>query len=732
MKKAKINFTSLVIVLLLFSSFSYSQKRKLNNQVNYYYEQSDYYNVCKTFENKYSKDIEKIDNAFLVKVANSYYFLNKFDEAYKYYNASEELNETEKLNYVDVLISENEKETAAMLLASINNKESERYKAYHKSVSVNNENYLNNCFISKVPLSLYGQSFGVQFYKEGIIFSSVKDEKDTMDCRGYQYLDMFYSKKTGNKFSTPVYVDKILNSPLHDGCPSLTADELKMYFSRSTDDGTLKILETSKIGDRWGNPKSLPFNRPDYSCTHPSISSDGNTLIFTSNMLLGKGEKDLYVSYRKNGEWSIPKNLGNEINSFGDDCFPFLDKNGVLYFASSGREGYGGLDIYRAVPNEDGWDTPELLPMPVNSTYDDFNFIIKETEGYFASNRDTRTNDDQLYFFIINKGKSANILKGITVDDNENQLRGVSIDLIDEDGNVVVSGKTNINGLFETTFPCGNYKSLSIRYQKQGYQPIITPIEFDPVKTKCKDVFTAGKSEVIEFNGKLRKIRAGKAQFKGVVTDCVSNKLIAGAGVKIVDKNGEIVGSGFTRNDGSYDIIFEKPWEKSRFNELKIVVEKSEFKEFNKNVAYDDMVDATSTNENPKLLFNPCLKWSLESDVEISVQNIYFDSNSAVIKEESFKTIDEIVTLLKVHTGKIIEIGAHSDSRGGDSYNKKLSERRAEAIKNYLVNRGVSYSALIAKGYGEEQLINRCSNGIECSEEEHQQNRRVVFKVSQK
>ncbi len=113
----------------------------------------------------------------------------------------------------------------------------------------------------------------------------------------------------------------------------------------------------------------------------------------------------------------------------------------------------------------------------------------------------------------------------------------------------------------------------------------------------------------------------------------------------------------------------------------------------------------------------------------IAIQNIHYDFDKDNIRKDAAKILDELVRTMRDNPTLEIELGSHTDSRGVDIYNLDLSQRRARSVVNYLVSRGISRDRLTAKGYGETQLLNRCSNGVKCSAAEHQANRSTEFKI---
>ena len=162
----------------------------------------------------------------------------------------------------------------------------------------------------------------------------------------------------------------------------------------------LGLFEARRISpDKWGDYKQIAFSeQKPYSFAQPTLSADGQTLFFVSNMEGGYGETDIYMSERTQSGWSEPVNLGGNINSAGSEIFPFIHKSGKLYFASNRYGGQGGFDVYYSVNNNGEWSKPVPMPSPINSPYDDFSCYIfpEETSGFFASSRE---GNDNIYRF---------------------------------------------------------------------------------------------------------------------------------------------------------------------------------------------------------------------------------------------------------------------------------------------------------------------------------------------
>lgn len=244
-----------------------------------------------------------------------------------------------------------------------------------------------------------------------IYFTTSRDGvagKKTHGATGQNFTDIFESRMDKkSKWSTPVAVEGI-NSEFEEGTPSFSSDYKELYFTRCEAGKREKkgcvIMYTKRNGDKWGDPKNIAVLPDSLVTAHPSISKDGLTLYFVSDMEGGYGKKDIWkvTRLRAGDEWSKPVNLGSDINTPGDELFPFIRQDGILYFSSDGMIGLGGLDIYKATPQPDGsWSVLNMKP-PVNSFADDFGIAFEgENEmGIFSSTRKGRGNDE-LYAFEL-------------------------------------------------------------------------------------------------------------------------------------------------------------------------------------------------------------------------------------------------------------------------------------------------------------------------------------------
>lgn len=244
-------------------------------------------------------------------------------------------------------------------------------------------------------------SSGIQYYRDGIIYLfDFTDEIKTMkDHVSFGSIDMYYSILSGDTLGQPEFFSKRSAFPFPAEATSFTEDYGTVYFTKFSkfqdEESAVKIYKAEFMQDKkkssWGKKfVALDFNSDDYSCTQPTISPDGQTMVFSSDMPGGQGKFDLYVVYKNDESWSEPQNLGKEFNTEEDESFPFLDSSGLLFFSSNGHKGFGGFDVFMALPYQNGWKDVILLPDPLNSTGDEVAFSISpfdKRKAFFSSNR---------------------------------------------------------------------------------------------------------------------------------------------------------------------------------------------------------------------------------------------------------------------------------------------------------------------------------------------------------
>lgn len=425
--------------------------------------------------------------------------------------------------------------------------------------------------------------------------------------------------------------DSILQSSLSKfylASPSYDFSNQRLYYSRNVSD--VKISRKKKLSKHnlpfdavnrlqifsvpfhqgvAGDELSFLWNSDSYNTTHPFVFQQGNAMLFSSDRPGGFGGYDLYITYKSGNEWSEPVNLGSQINSIGHDMFPFVHGDSVLYYASDGKPGLGGADLYKAAIHQRVFYSPIHLGPGFNSSFDDFGlWMTDDRHGYFASNRYASPGKDELFAFELPKQCFDG--KGMVIDRlTLKPMKNVDVKIYQQDTLLAVV-KTDDEGFY--FYPC----------------------------------FTI---------------------------------------------------------DMEYELVFEEP--QFRIDTLFVLPRKSRLKQL-------DMYMTPIVEKNMVFTFN----------------DILFEYNKSDLLFESKIVLDRLAELLK-ESGARVELSAHTDSRGNDAYNLRLSQRRAESCIQYLTSQGVAINQLSAKGYGESKIKNRCRNGVTCNEEEHTLNRRVEITV---
>ncbi|WP_158798237.1 OmpA family protein [Pedobacter sp. L105] len=479
-------------------------------------------------------------------------------------------------------------------------------------------------------------------YQNGIVFTSDRATRvsKTHTIRPFLKFDgaRLPSKKiygwTGNsylKLYMKIGVDSVKLFPLpvktgyHIGPASFTADGKTIYYTLTKIPERLKgklttiYLEiyssTKDSTGNWTKPVAFAYNKPGvYSVGDPYISPDGKKLYFVSDMPGGMGGIDIYTIQKdEQGVWGMAANL-KEVNSAGNERSPYPGQKNHFYFASDGRVGMGGLDIYQYTANS--VNPIQNMGYPINSPQDDFAFNVVGTKGlaYLSSNRYGGLGSDDIYAM--------------------NEQRVFAFKLV----GTVFNSKTDK--------PVGN---AMVTLQK--------------------------------LDGTAKRIE--------------------------------------TDASGRYSFDLEQEMDYG------LTGEKTNYRSYTATVSTKSLRDSATLKRD---LFIDLI----EIDKAIRLENIYYNFDKWNIRPDAAVELDKLVTVMKENPGIWIELGSHTDSRGKVVYNQWLSQKRAQSAVDYIIQRGISKNRIIAKGYGESQLLNKCSDGVNCTESQHQMNRRTEFKITKK
>jgi outer membrane protein OmpA-like peptidoglycan-associated protein len=350
-----------------------------------------------------------------------------------------------------------------------------------------------NFEMRNVSVNTPGSDMGPAFYKDMFVFSSTSiGSKSTPSYKWNElpFLDMYSAKinETTGDLSSPQPFAPKLKTSYHDGPASFDQGKDIIYFTRNSfvkgktsksREGivNLKIFQGKLENGDWKMTGSFRYNSDEYSVGHPSVTKDGSVLYFASDMPGGYGKSDIYFSVFSNGQWSKPFNVGPKINTEGNEFFPFISGDGVLYFSSDGHGGLGALDIYFSVPERGVFNSIENMGYPVNSSKDDFGFALDSTgmKGYVSSNRLGGKGNDDLYFLKILRVPV--IIRGVIRDrDTKDILTDATVNVIDEDGKTIQTTITRTDGQFEFEVNKGQEYILNVtkEFYFENEKPIAT------------------------------------------------------------------------------------------------------------------------------------------------------------------------------------------------------------------------------------------------------------------
>lgn len=641
-----------IYILSLFLSFTFCFAQTNLKKADALFNNFSYVDASKAYE-ECLQNIKKPSIQTLKNTADSYYFISDSRNALKWYRKLYEaqdnnLTDIYYLRYIESMKSvmdydEANRITKEYLDKKGDQKEIDKYVSQKKQMdSLAKTKSLYS--IKNLEINTTKSDFGATFFQDKIVYSSARDTTKYADklynWNNQPFLNLYIAQRntTDNSLFDEIMFLPNVMTKYHEATATFDSSGKTMYYSTNIvknnklviDDSrtnNFQIIKGSIINNKLENPQKVFFDSDDYSVGHPALSEDGKWLFFASDMPGGYGETDLYyVKIAEDGTMSSPVNLGPEINTLGNDLFPFY-RNEKLYFSSNGHYGWGDLDVYESSLLADGrFSAPKNLGAPINSNKDDFAFVMDkfDTYGYVSSNRAGGKGDDDIYSFTKAKKICNQSIAGKAINSKpKSPLADVSITAYNVYNDSITTTQTNSEGKYFVTVPCNNRIRL--------------------VATKLNYTSDEKTTETTNLNG------------------------------------GEI-------NDINFELT-----------------------------NYDDLVVKKNGVE------------------KVDVQPIYFDYDKYDITPEAVDELSKVVFIMTKFPNIRIKIESHTDSRGKDSYNMKLSDNRAKATSDYIISQNIDSSRIeSAIGYGESKLINHCSNGVKCSEEEHFVNRRSDFIIIQK
>lgn len=639
--KIKTTLYSLFILLLLTSG--YAQKKTVAKaDVNY--DRYAYVDAIVNYEKVAAKGYQ--DEKMFQKLGNAYYFKAELPQASKWYEQLFTLYPNQEAEYYyrysQTLKSTGDYKKSDQMLEQFNLKSGNDKRGI---LFKENKNYLEEIKANSGRFQVVDagvnsafSDYGSSFLGDKLVFASARDtggvSKKVFKWTNKSFTNLYASEmKPDGEMGIPERFVRTINSKFNESTPIFTQDGKTMYFTRnnylegkrgrdSSKNTLLKLYKaTLDTEGEWSNVTELPFNSNEYSVAHPALSQDEKNLYFASDMPGTLGQSDLFsVKINQDGTYGTPENLGPEINTEGRETFPFVSEDNELFFASDGRPGLGGLDIFVAKKEVDeSFYGIQNVGEPINSNQDDFAFLInKKRNGFFTSNREGGKGYDDIYRFVEYKKLICDqMLSGLITDQETKEIvSNAKMSLFDSNFKPLQVAQTDAQGRYSFAVDCG--KTYYVRAEKEDYQT-----KEGSVRSKS---FSGSKDYSMELERRIKPITVG--------------------------------------------------------------------------------TDLAKTLDIPM---------------------IYFDLDKSYIRKDASYELAKVLTVMQQYPAMKIEVRSHTDSRQTAAYNEKLSDRRAKATVAWLVKNGINSARLIGKGYGESQLVNPCSDGVKCSEEEHQANRRSEF-----
>lgn len=565
------------------------------------------------------------------RLADAYRRHNVWERSLTHYRqlyAQHPLTGDTALHYGQVLLASGEPDDAADMFLRVLQQTPENIHALQlfESTQGYSSFYRDSArfFVNRLTIPGVATAFAGVPYQGGLLFAAEKelDTRNGSPWTNSSYLDLYHTRSKTEVTWTPAEtIPGVVNGSYHEGPAALSPDGRTLYFTRSNyvqrklqkdERNTSHLMlfrATLDSSGQWGDMHAFAYNSEKWSTGHPALSADGKTLYFASDRPGGFGGSDIWRCQDNGTGWSEPVNLGPTVNTPGVEVFPTVNGN-TLHFASTGHVNMGGLDIFETQEHATGWKDPINLNAPINTSKDDFFFVLDSTNkgGFLSSDRDGR---DQIYAFTLYEPMFY--LDGVVMDEEDRFLSNVHVVLTELATGKDVPLMTGLDGKFN--FELDPNTDYSLRASREG------------VLTRSTLVSTKGltRSDTLNTTLHMTTLRIGEA---------------------------------------------------------------------------------------------------------IAINNIYYDYDKWDIRPDAATELDKLARIFIENPNMDFELGSHTDSRGGDTYNLVLSDARANAAVNYLIQRGVDPDRIVAKGYGEEKLVNRCSNGVRCNQDEHQANRRTEFTVT--
>lgn len=571
------------------------------------------------------------------KIAESYFTLGDFNNSEKFYDDIPEdaRTATDLFNLAKIYLARDQFEAAILVYekAKENGGDLSEIEVNLNAIDelIAFRNSTKGISLSKIKSQPKGKCLGISSFSDGIVYSNTSGG---MLKKGKVH-QLVVSAYENSLYESAKAFAKSLENKTNIGAACLSPDGQRIYYTRWFTRKRKQQMEiaVAEIKDgKWQAKESLGFCSRKYSCCYPFLSPDGKKMYFASDMKGGFGGMDLYVSEWDGRNWTVPKNLGNTINTFQNEIYPRVLQNGQLWFSSNGHGGYGALDLFFTSKNMDDTWTPVKNPgMPYNSKFSDYSILdfVDREHLLLVSDREDRGVRDQIYKLEMN-----------IKEDVEFRVKDA------QSGKIMRDVNLQVQKLFRgTEFP------VESELKKDGYYHF----------SVLKEEMQTG----VEFEISLKK-------------EGYQNKLIK-----------------YTPSVQNMNLDFE----------MLSLVKESGF------AFTDDLLPIAYPHK------------------KIAFQNIYYQKNELEFSGKAKSVLDRLYRFWKAFPDIKIKINAHSDALGNEQSNLKESMKQAEKTRAYLLRKGIYESAIEIDAWGEQFVLNACFDESDCSEDEHQENRRIELLI---
>lgn len=576
--------------------------------------------------------------------------------------------------------------------------------------------------VRTLPINSPQADLGVTVMEDLLLFSSGRGEgvggRSVYKWDNEPYLNLYSAILKGNTATEPMVMRRDVNSRYHDGTATFDSTADRLYFTRDNyyygsldkaKNGELKlgIYYTDVVLGEFGQPEwsaLTPFehNDPENNNGQPCISPDGRRLYFVSDRPGGSGGTDIWYCDDAGGRWGTPQNMGPKVNTAGNEMYPFISGDSVLYFSSTGHPGLGGYDIFFTRLTAAGPGKVFNLGYPLNTNADDRGLILlrDDSTGFFVSDRPGGQGSDDIYGCTVHppylhiNGKVVDKRTQVPID-------GSIVDVRDGKGAPIANATVTYldGGRFTVETPYSEQYAFTGNHAGYKEGSVTVDAEADPLD---------------DVTIQLEKYDYGA---EGTVMHGETLVPIAGAKVQLCDASGNVLEEATTAADGHYGFVLQPE------TDYRLKVDKEGF--------FRQSARLTTKGKTNTIIRTDFKLFPLEVDQVVRLDNIYYDLAKWNIRPDAAIELDKLVqTLLDNPTVKI-ELSSHTDCRGKDAYNMTLSEKRAKSAVDYVIKHGIAKERIVSKGYGETKPVETCEC-TKCTEEEHQRNRRTEFKVLSK